>query len=88
MATMLVNRQKVTLTIEQKARKLQVLDINHPRAYVVPSGTEANKAYTVQHDGHEATSCNCKAVGKCAHKLAVTWKLEADRRAIYWAFFA
>lgn len=78
---MIVNEKRVTLTIEQKARMLQVLDINDPNRFIVPSGSEKGKAYSVKHDGYEATSCNCLAHGKCAHKTAVNWKLEADRRA-------
>lgn len=81
--TMIVNHKRISLTIEQKARQLQILDINDPHRFIVPSGSEPNKAYPVEHDGYQATSCSCAARGKCAHKLAVDWKLEADRRALF-----
>jgi len=81
--TMRIQNRQIKLSIEDKARLLQVIDIGEPGLFAVRSGSDANTAYGVRHDGKHATYCPCRAVGRCAHKQAVDWKLEADRRDAY-----
>lgn len=80
MATMLINRKPVSMTIEQKARLLPVFEIGEAFHMAVGSGTNPKDAYVVHHNGKASHYCPCKATGKCAHRVAVDWKLESQRR--------
>lgn len=83
MATMIsTTGRKVTVSIEDKARALQVFDIQEAGRLAVTSGTEANLAYVVQHNDEHSTSCPCGSYKKCSHRIAVDWYLEAQRWAI------
>lgn len=88
--TMRIQNKQVSLTIEQKAHLLHVFS-DHPglreNELAVTSGSQVNTAYAVRHDGKHAIYCPCRSVGRCAHKLAVDWKLEADRRMAYVELF-
>jgi hypothetical protein len=80
--------KRVTVSIEEKARALQVIDIQESGVFAVRSATNARIAYAVYHNGRKVTGCacpGCKVYGRsrCAYRLAVAWKLEADRRAAY-----
>lgn len=88
MTTATINGKKVSLSIEAKARNLQVIDIQEAGVYAVRSANDASIAYAVYHDGYKVTGCactGCKKYGRshCAYRQAVTWKLEADRRNAY-----
>jgi len=89
MATLLTTTGKrLVLTIEQKARCLQVIDVNEPGILAVRSASDPRIAYAVYHNGHNVTGCactGCKQYGRkqCAYRLAASWKLQADRRAAY-----
>ena len=87
MATMIINRKQITLSIEDKARALTVFSIDEENALGVTSGSQANTGYQVKHDGKQATYCPCRAVGRCAHKTAVDWHLENERRNAFVANF-
>lgn len=84
----LATGKRVTLTIEQKARALQVIDINEPGLLAVRSATDSRVAYAVYHDGYNVTGCactGCKHYGRshCAYRLAAFWFLQAQNRAAY-----
>ena len=83
MTTAVVNERKVQMTITEKAHMLQVFDINEPGKLAVTSGSQANVAYVVSHNGQRVTHCPCKAFGRCCHMVAGDWHLEAERRAAY-----
>ena len=84
MATARINHKTVTLTLEQKARRLEVIDIQEPGVLAVRSGSDQDTAYAVKHNGRVSTHCPCGTYGaRCSHRLAVNWKLESDRRAAY-----
>lgn len=92
MTTATINGNRVALTIEQKARLLEVIDIHEPGLLAVRSASDPRVAYAVYHDGRNVTSCactGCKQYGRthCAYRLAAAWKLEADRRAAYTQIF-
>lgn len=88
--TMRIQNKQVSLTVEQKARALTVFS-DHPdlreNELGVSSGSNPTNAYAVRHDGKHAIYCPCRSVGRCAHKVAVTWFLEAQRRASYVELF-
>jgi len=79
--------KRVTVTIEQKAHALTVFSINEPGRLAVTSGTKDKTAYVVLHNDTHAAYCPCGAYGRCAHKVAVNWHLEALRRAAYTEMF-
>ncbi len=83
MATMIINQKRLTLSIEDKARLLQVIDIHEDCHLGVTSGSKPNSAYVVRHDGKQATYCPCGARITCSHMIAATWYLEALSRAFY-----
>lgn len=79
--------KRVRLTIEQKARFLQVIDIHEPGVLAVRSDSDPSIAYAVKHNGKVATHCACPATKACSHMQAVTWHLEAKRRAYFTDIF-
>lgn len=84
MATARINHRTVTLTLEEKARLLEVIDIGEPGLLAVRSGSDQGIAYGVKHNGRVSTYCPCGTYGeRCSHRLAVNWHLEAARRAAY-----
>lgn len=83
MTSATINQKRVKLSIQDKARLLTVFSINEANRLAVTSGTQANTAYVVRHDGKQATYCPCKACGPCSHKQAANWYLEAERRAAH-----
>lgn len=87
MTTMKVNGKTVSLTIEQKARKLSVWTLEgEGNALAVTSGSKPNTAYVVRHDGAHCQYCPCqsgKFGGRCAHKVAGDAFLASQRRAAY-----
>lgn len=93
MATTTINHKRVTLSIEEKARLLAVIEVNEKGVLAVRSGSDPRIAYAVYHDEKgNVTSCactGCKQYGrtKCAYRLAAHWYLEAARRALYTATF-
>lgn len=91
MATTIVrNGKTITLTIEQKARLLEVVDIQEENCLAVRSGSKSGTAYGVQHNNTRATYCPCEAGkygSRCCHKVAVNWHLEALRRELVHVFF-
>lgn len=89
MTTATINRKRVTLSIEDKARLLQVIDIHEDGVLAVRSNSDPRIAYAVYHDdkGH-VTGCactGCKEYGRshCSYRLAAFWYIEAQRRAAY-----
>jgi hypothetical protein len=79
--------KKVTLTIEEKARRLSVIDIHEEGRMAVTSGSNLLDAYVLRHDGKVSQYCPCGAYGFCSHKLALNWHLEATNRAAYDALY-
>lgn len=89
MASMtLATGKRLTVSIEEKARALQVVDIHEAGVLAVRSDSDPRVAYAVTHDGRNVTSCactGCKLYGRtrCAYRIAAGWHLEAQRRAVY-----
>lgn len=88
MTTATISKKRVTMTIEQKARLLQVIDIHEAGVLAVRSNSDPRIAYAVYHDGHNVTGCactGCKEYGRshCSYRLAAFWYIEAQRRAAY-----
>lgn len=88
MTTATINGKRTQLTIAEKARLLQVIDIHEQGVLAVRSGSDPRLAYAVYHNGRKSTGCactGCKQYGRttCAYRLAVDWRLEAERRALY-----
>lgn len=75
--------KRITVSIEEKARALHVFDIQEEGRLAVVSGTVADLAYVVRHDGERATFCPCGSYKKCSHKVAAEWYLEAKARAAF-----
>lgn len=84
MATsMMINNKRVAMSVEQKARLLTVIDIHEAGAFAVTSGSNPDDAYVVRHNGRHSIYCPCNTYGaRCSHRIALDWKLEADRRAV------
>jgi len=80
MTQMTLNGKKVTLTVEQKARLLDVFEIGEEGRLAVTSGSTPNQAYVVRHDGEHSQYCPCGAyIARCAHRVAADWHLEEQR---------
>lgn len=83
MTTATIENRKVTMTIEEKARRLSVREINDHQLEVT-SGSDATKKYTCEHNGRHVTRCSCAAyTSRCCHAIAGTWYLEAKNRDAY-----
>jgi hypothetical protein len=79
MATMIINNKPVRMNKFQKARLLNVSQIEGEPGYVVSSGTEPHKSYRVSAD---CTECNCDAHVPCSHLIAAyTYWMESHTRA-------
>lgn len=83
MTTVTINGKRVVMTITEKARMLEVIDIHEENVLAVRSGSDPKTAYGVQHDGTHAHYCPCKSRVKCAHRIAVEMYLKAAYRALY-----
>jgi hypothetical protein len=80
MTQMTINGKRVTLTVEEKAQRLQVFDIHEEGRLAVTSGSTPTDAYVVRHDGQHSQYCPCGAyIARCAHRIAVDWHLEEQR---------
>lgn len=85
------NGKTISLTVEQKARMLSVIE-EHPELaeneLAVTSGSIFGSAYVLKHNGRVTLACPCGAyTPKCAHRIAGNWHLEAKNRAAYNAAF-
>lgn len=92
MTTATLHGKRITLTIEQKARLLQVIDVHEPGVLAVRSANDPRLVYAVYHDGKHVTSCactGCRQYGRthCAYRLAAFWHLEAINRNAYCQMF-
>lgn len=82
MTTATVDGKRITLSIEDKARMLEVIDIGEENCLAVRSGNHPETAYAVQHDGKRSTYCPCPSRVYCAYRTAVDWHLaDAERSA-------
>lgn len=83
--TMRIQNKTIALSLEEKARLLQVFDIGEIGRLAVTSGSLPNTAYVVRFEpGHTKTHyCPCDARGYCSHRQAADWYLEALHRAWY-----
>lgn len=89
MATTIIrDNRSVKLTVAEKARLLTVFPIGEPGRLAVTSGTKADSAYVVLHNGRESYFCPCPAYGRCSHMQAVDWLLESHNRQAYVQTFA
>ncbi len=92
MATTMLTRnyKRISLSMEEKARSLKVI-ANLPELagneLAVTSGSKANAAYVVTHNGKNAVHCPCDAYGRCSHLIAADWHLEAKNRAMAESLF-
>jgi hypothetical protein len=85
------NGKTISLTVEQKARMLTVIE-DHPdlkaNEIAVTSGSRFGQAYAVRHNGRNCTYCPCGAyTARCAHRVAGDLWLEARNRAAFNAVF-
>lgn len=80
MTTATINGKRVSLTIEEKAKLLEVIDIGESDCLAVRSGNHPETAYAVQHDGKQSTYCPCPSRAYCAYRMVVDWHLaDAER---------
>lgn len=92
MATTILNHKRVTLSIEEKAKLLQVISYE-PGVLAVRSGSDARIAYAIAYDDHfQVTSCactGCKQYGRkqCAYRLAAAHKLAEMKRDYHCEMF-
>lgn len=88
MTTSTVNGKRIQMTIAEKAKRLQVVDIHENGVLAVISGSNPNKGYAVRHDGTHATHCPCEARCKCSHMIAVERRLTEMYRDMFYTDFA
>jgi hypothetical protein len=83
MTTATVNGKRITMTIEEKARLLTVIDIHEEGHMAVTSGSVPTDAYVLRHDGYRSQYCPCGAyTTRCAHRAALDWYLEEMREEV------
>lgn len=88
----LASGKRVTLTMEEKAKLLCVVDIHEDGVLAVISNSDPRIGYAVYHRNFKVTGCactGCKQHGRtaCAYRLAAQNKLNEMKRSYYCDLF-
>lgn len=92
MTSAMLNGKHVSLTMQEKSKLLQVIDVHEPGVLAVRSNSDPRIAYAVYHHNFKVTSCactGCRQHGRteCAYRMAAQRRLNEMKRDYYCDIF-
>ena len=87
-----INGKKVSMTVYQKAKLLNVSRIAGEEGFIVSSGSDPHTSYRVT-ENCRFCSCQTESAFKCSHRIAADWRrteemlAAAPRQAVGYVIF-